>query len=104
MSTYAERAEETSFTSLIEDDEFKADLVKFFTGGRYQYSREDLLERGFDGLAKDFVEHMRYQSWNEVEAVRDLTYVNNKDYDVRGKKPLLDLCKPTMLLTQQVWV
>ena len=86
MSTYAERAEETSFTSLIEDDEFKADLVKFFTGGRYQYSREDLLDRGFDGLAKDFVEHMRYQSWNEVEAVRDLTYVNNKDYDVRGKE------------------
>ena len=39
MSTYAERAEETSFTSLIEDDEFKADLVKFFTGGRYQYSK-----------------------------------------------------------------
>ena len=28
MSTYAERAEETSFTSLIEDDEFKADLDK----------------------------------------------------------------------------
>ena len=86
MQTYTDRAEETSFTSLIDDDEFKSDLVKFFSGGRYQYSNEEMLERGFDGLAKDFVEHMRYQSWNEVEAVRDLAYVNNKDYNVKGKE------------------
>ena len=57
MSTYAERAEETSFTSLIEDDEFKADLVKFLQGEGINTLEEDLLDnRGFDGW--NFVEHM----------------------------------------------
>lgn len=86
MVDYTQKSEETDFVSLVEDDEFKADLVKFFSGGRYQYSREEMLERGFEGLAKDFVTHMRYQSWNEVEAVRDLSYVRNKDYNPAGKE------------------
>ena len=86
MVDYTEKAEESDFTSLIDDADFKADLVKFFSGGRYKYSKEDMLERGFDGLAKDFVTHMRYQSWNEVEAVRDLNYVKNKDNNELGKE------------------
>jgi len=86
MVDYIQKAEESDFVSLAEDDEFKADLVKFFSGGRYQYSREEMLERGFEGLAKDFVTHMRYQSWNEVEAVRDLSYVKNKDYNPAGQE------------------
>ena len=86
MVDYTQRAEETDFVSLVEDDEFKADLVKFFSGGRYKYSKEEMLDKGFDGLAKDFITHMRYQSWNEVEAVRDLSYVKNKDYNPKGKE------------------
>lgn len=86
MVDYTQKAEETDFVSLIEDDDFKADLVKFFSGGRYKYSREEMQKRGFEGLAKDFVTHMRYQSWNEVEAVRDLAYVKNKDYNPVGKE------------------
>jgi len=86
MVNYTEKAEESDFTSLVDDADFKADLVKFFSGGRYKYSKEDMLERGFDGLAKDFVTHMRYQSWNEVEAVRDLNYVKNKDNNELGKE------------------
>jgi len=86
MVDYTQRAEETDFVSLVEDDEFKADLVKFFSGGRYKYSKEEMLDKGFDGLAKDFITHMRYQSWNEVEAVRDLNYVKNKDNNPLGKE------------------
>mgnify|MGYP003108903305 CR=1 FL=1 len=86
MVDYTQRAEETDFVSLVEDDEFKADLVKFFSGGRYKYSKEEMLDKGFDGLAKDFITHMRYQSWNEVEAIRDLNYVKSKDYNPKGKE------------------
>lgn len=85
MANYLQREDEYDFSQLVEDDEFKADLVKFFTGGRYNYSEEEMREKGFEGLAEDFVTHMRYQSWNEVEAIRDLSYVKGKDYDPRGK-------------------
>src|SRR6056300_1387131 len=74
------------FTSLVEDDEFKKDLVRFFSGGRYGYSPEEMEKKGFEGLAEDFVEHMRYQSWNEATAIKDLNYVNNKDYKQEGKQ------------------
>ena len=86
MVNYTQRAEETDFVSLVEDDEFKADLVKFFSGGRYKYSKEEMLDKGFDGLAKDYITPMRYQYWNEVEAVRDLNYVKNKDNNPLGKE------------------
>lgn len=86
MDDYTQKTEEYDFVSLVEDDEFKSDLVKFFTGGRYQYSKEEIMERGWEGLAKDFVTHMRYQSWNEVEAVRDLSYVKGSDYNPLGKE------------------
>ena len=86
MSNYKNTDEEYDFSKLVEDDAFKGDLVKFFSGGRYEYTKEDMMERGFEGLTEDFVEHMRYQSWNEVEAVRDLSYVRNKDYNPEGKR------------------
>lgn len=86
MTNYKNTEEDYDFSKLVEDDGFKADLVKFFSGGRYKYTEEDMLERGFEGMTEDFVEHMRYQSWNEVEAVRDLSYVRNKDYNPEGKK------------------
>lgn len=88
MASYLDKVgqEGTDFTSLVEDDEFKADLVKFFSGGRYKYTKEQMREKGFDGLAKDFVEHMRFQDWNEVTAVKDLNYVKNKDMGEGGKQ------------------
>lgn len=85
MADYIKKASETKFVDLAEDIEFKKDLVRFFTGGRYKYSREEMEERGFEALTKDFVEHMRGQSWNEVTAIRDLNYVRNKDMSQSGK-------------------
>ena len=86
MSSYNDKTEKYSFTELTEEQGFSSDLIKFFTGGRYNYSKETMLEKGADGLAEDFVEHMRYQSWNEVSALRDLTYVTNKDTKPEGKE------------------
>lgn len=85
MVDYISKAPDTDFSSLVEDDEFKKDLVRFFSGGRYKYTREEILDRGFENLTKDFVEHMRAQSWNEVTAVKDLNYVKNKDFGQKGK-------------------
>ena len=86
MSSYNDKTEKYAFTDLTKEQGFNNDLVKFFTGGRYNYSKETMLEKGAEGLAEDFVEHMRYQSWNEVSAVRDLTYVTNKDTRPEGKE------------------
>ena len=86
MADYIKKSSETKFVDLVEDREFKKDLVRFFTGGRYNYSQEEMEERGFEALTKDFVEHMRGQAWNEVTAIRDLNYVRNKDMNDKGKE------------------
>lgn len=86
MTSYLDRASESSFVDLSDDDEFKKDLVQFFSGGRYQYTVDEMEEMGIDGLANQFVEHMRYQSANEVSAAKDYSYVMNKDFDDRGKQ------------------
>lgn len=85
MVEYINKAPDTDFVNLVEDDDFKRDLVRFFSGGRYKYTKDEMREIGFDGLTKEFVEHMRAQSWNEVTAVRDLNYVKNKDFSQTGK-------------------
>lgn len=86
MADYTSKASEVgSFLDLVEDDDFKKDLVQFYSGGRFRMSKEDMKKEGFEGLSKRFVEHMRSQAWNEVTAVKDLNYVNNKDMDQRGK-------------------
>jgi len=85
MVDYINKAPDTDFVNLTEDDDFKRDLVRFFSGGRYKYTKDEMREIGFDGLTKEFVEHMRAQSWNEVTAVKDLNYVKNKDFSQRGK-------------------
>jgi hypothetical protein len=85
MSDYVNKAPDSDFSDLVEDDEFKKDLIRFFKGGRYSYTDDEIMERGFEGLTKDFVEHMRAQSWNEVTAVKDLNYVKNKNLDQTGK-------------------
>jgi len=86
MTDYTNRAAEVeSFMDLMEDDDFKKDLIQFYSGGRYKMSKEDMKKEGFEGLSKRFAEHMRHQAWNEVTAVKDLNYVNNKDMDQRGK-------------------
>ena len=81
------------FMDYVDNEDFQADLVRFFSGGRYKYTVDQMKEKGFDGLAKDFVEHMRFQGWNEVTAVRDLNYVRNKDMDERGKQAFGRLIK-----------
>ena len=86
MASYIDNSAETDFVDLVEDAEFKKDLIRFFSGGRYNYSSEDMQKKGFDGLTSDFVEHMRGQAWNEVTAVKDLNYANNKDYKIEGKQ------------------
>ena len=86
MVSYIDNSAETDFVDLVEDVEFKKDLIRFFSGGRYSYTPEEMRKKGFDGLTSDFVEHMRGQSWNEVTAVKDLNYANNKDYKIEGKQ------------------
>jgi len=86
MSTYVQKAPDSSFIDLVEDDDFKRDLVRFFSGGRYKYTKDEIREMGFENLTKDFIEHMRAQSVNEVTATKDLNYVRNKDFSYKGKQ------------------
>jgi len=83
---YTQKAEDGTFTDLKDDQEFQTDLVRFFSGGRYNMSREEMEEVGMEGLTEKFVEHMRIQDWNEVTATKDLNYLLNKDLDRRGKE------------------
>ena len=86
MSDYVQKAPDSSFIDLVEDDNFKRDLVSFFSGGRYKYTKDEIKEMGFENLTKDFIEHMRAQSVNEVTATKDLNYVRNKDFSYKGKQ------------------
>ena len=86
MSDYVQKAPDSSFIDLVEDDDFKRDLVSFFSGGRYKYTKDEMREMGFENLTKDFIEHMRAQSVNEVTATKDLNYVRNKDFSYKGKQ------------------
>jgi hypothetical protein len=74
------------FNELVDNQDFKKDLESFFTGGRYNHSREYLDERGVEGLANDFVEHMRFQDMNEASALYDYQYVQNTEMNPEGKK------------------
>jgi hypothetical protein len=85
MAYYDREDDGYKFMDLTEDEEFRQDLVDFFTGGRYEYSKEQLNEKGWDGLAKDFVEHMRWQATNETTGLFDITYVRSDKYNQRGK-------------------
>ena len=84
MAEYIQKAEDNYFTDLIGDETFEEDLKKFFTGGRYNYSQKEIEEKGVEGLANDFVEHMRFQSTNETTAVKDLLYVQ-RDFGTNEK-------------------
>jgi len=84
--TYSDKAPGNTFMDLVEDDEFKQDLVRFFSGGRYSLSQEEMRELGYEGLAEKFVTHMRWQSTNEWTAGRDLTYVMKDKYNEDGKQ------------------
>ena len=86
MTSYLQDIEEKSFVDLVDNYDFKVDLVKFFSGGRYKMSREEMQEQGYENLAKKFAEHMRFQSWNDATAVKDLNYVNNKQFSSEGKE------------------
>ena len=75
MAQYVDAAQDNYFMDLVEDETFQTDLEKFFTGGRYNYSPEKINKLGVEGLADNFVEHMRFQNMNETTAVKDLMYV-----------------------------
>ena len=92
MASYIQNAEEKTFLELLGDETFEDDLQSFFTGGRYNYSQQEMDELGNEQLANDFVEHMRYQTFNEATAAKDLLYVL-RDYgtdsnisDSKGRK------------------
>ena len=79
MADYLSKVTGKTFMDLVEDDDFKADLVKFFSGTRYNMSVDEMRERGFEGLANDFVRHMRYQSTNEATAAKDVFFAKDKN-------------------------
>jgi len=84
LGFYFEKAAD-KFTDLVEDEDFKTDLVKFFTSGRYSYSDEELNKKGYEGLAKDFVEHMRVSNASEVTLLKDWNFVRSDNYDQDAK-------------------
>ena len=78
--SYVQEAEGKYFTDLLDNEEFQQDLKNFFSGGRYNYSPEQLDD--VEQLADDFAQHMRWQSTNEATAVYDLLYVQKSDKEV----------------------
>ena len=74
---YVQDVEGKSFMDLKENTEFQKDLVRFFNGGRYKYTKKEIKERGAEGLAEEFVEHMRFQDINEATAIKDLFYARD---------------------------
>lgn len=86
MVSYLDNIEEKNFKDLVENKDFRGDLIKFFSGGRYRMSKEEMREEGIDSLADRFVEHMRYQSANEATALKDLNYVRNEKMHPKGKE------------------
>ena len=103
MTQYIKDSEDKTFMELSGDETFRSDLEKFFRGhegSRYNYTKSEIDEMGYDKLTNEFVEHMRYQSTNETTAVKDLLYAQrnfgtdgqvteakNRDYTLReGQK------------------
>jgi hypothetical protein len=86
MTSYLENIEEKNFLDLKDNYDFQVDLVKFFSGGRYKMSRAEIEEQGYENLTRKFAEHMRFQSWNDATALKDLNYVNNKKLPQGGKE------------------
>lgn len=78
MAKYIEKAEGKYFTDFVDDPEFQKDLVRFFSGGRYQMSKDEMKQLGPQGLADKFVEHMRWQNTNELTALKDYNYVKRE--------------------------
>lgn len=73
MASYLKDIEEKDFMDLLGNEEFEQDLKNFFQGGRYNYSDEEVQDT--EQLARDFVQHMRWQETNESTAMFDLNYV-----------------------------
>jgi hypothetical protein len=81
MGSYIEEADGKYFTDFVKNPEFQKDLVKFFSGSRYGMTAEEMKELGANGLAEKFVEHMRWQDTNEMTALKDYNYVQQKGLD-----------------------
>jgi hypothetical protein len=79
MSDYLEQVEGKKFLDLVDDENFQRDLVRFFSGSRYGFTREEIEELGPQGLAEEFVQHMRWQSTNEMTALNDYRYVTDDE-------------------------
>ena len=77
MDSYLNGIEDKSFAELKDNIDFKYDLVDFFKGDRYAMTEDEMVEEGYEGLTKKFIEHMRFQEWNDATAVKDLNFINN---------------------------
>ena len=75
------------FKDLTEDEDFQSDLKSFFQGGRYNMSDAEIAEAGREGMRDKFIEHMRFQSWNDFTAVKDLNYVGHEAMRVGPMSP-----------------
>ena len=87
MTQYIKDSEDKTFIELSGDETFRSDLEKFFRGhegSRYNYTKEEIDKMGYEQLADEFVEHMRYQSTNETTAVKDLLYAQ-RNFGTKGQ-------------------
>ena len=74
------------FIDLTENETFQSDLKSFFQGGRYNMSDADVTEAGNEGMRDKFIEHMRFQAWNDFTGIKDLNYIENPKYNPNGKE------------------
>lgn len=72
-----------SLEDLKEKPEFQDDLIRFFNGGRYNMTPQEIEEAGVDGLYDKYVDHMRFQEVNEATALKDLFYVKDSNNQPR---------------------
>lgn len=79
MGSYLEEVDGKDFMELKDSPEFQKDLIQFFRSSRYGLSVDEMKELGAEGLADKFVEHMRWQSTNEVTALKDYNYVKQEN-------------------------
>ena len=77
MSSYLDNVSGSTIEDLKENKDFQKDLVRFLSSERKNFSIDELREGGVDFMVDEYVEHMRGQDFNEVTALKDLSFAKD---------------------------
>ena len=77
MSSYLDNLSGSTIEDLKENKDFQKDLVRFLSSERKNFSIDELREGGVDFMVDEYVEHMRGQDFNEVTALKDLSFAKD---------------------------